>query len=264
MRAIAVVFATILLAGCSTNQNVATDHNHKMEAAPMLEPGMATPAPGGGTYLQQSLPAEILSLPLVDAGGKGFSLSDFQNQTVVITNFLTSCQEICPMTTVNMRDIAQAVKDAQSSDRVKVLEISVDGERDTPERMAAYQELFHDNSWTLASGSIENLAKLWTYFGAPAKRMEIEASEAANMPTDWQTGKPSAYDMMHSDIAIIIDKGVWRWLTIGTPKISGEMPKALKSFLTEEGLANLAKPEEPTWSVSSVLSALTGLTGTHF
>ena len=31
--------------GCSTNQNVATDHNHKMEAAPMLEPSKSAPAP---------------------------------------------------------------------------------------------------------------------------------------------------------------------------------------------------------------------------
>ena len=76
----------------------------------------------------------------------------------------------------------------------------------------------------------------------------------------WESGKPNTYDMVHADLVVIVDdKGHWRWLDLGAPKTSGKVPDKLKSFLSPQGLVNLNKPEEPTWSVSAVTSALSEL-----
>lgn len=238
--------------------------DHSSMPAPSLAPGMATAAPGGGSFLSEKLSAEVLALPLFDSTGKQFTLADFSSKYVVITNFLTSCHEICPMTTINMRDIARAVAAAGLAEKVKVVELSVDGERDTAPRLAAYQALFNDTSWTMAGGSSQSLSALWKYFGAPAKKEEFMAADAAKLPKDWQTGKADSYDMMHSDLVIILGPdSTWQWLDLGSPKtIKGDIPATLKRYLTQEGQQNLATPEEPTWSVGAVLSALSQLTQT--
>lgn len=236
--------------------------DHSSMPMPSLAPGMATPAPGGGTFLSEKVPADVLALPFFDAAGKSFTLGDFAGKYVVITNFLTSCHEICPMTSINMRDIARAVAKAGLTSKVGVVELSVDSERDIPSRLAAYQALFNDRSWTMAGGSSQSLAAIWKYFGAPATKENFSSKDIATMPKDWQTGKSDTYDMMHADlIAIIGPDGTWQWLDLGSPKtIKGDIPEALKQYLTADGKKNLAAPEEPTWSVGAVLAALSQLT----
>ena len=61
------------------------------------------------------------------------------------------------MTSANMRDIGDAVMKAGASSKIKVVEVSVDAERDIPTRLAAYQALYQDTNWTLASGSSADL-----------------------------------------------------------------------------------------------------------
>lgn len=223
--------------------------------------GEATPAPMGGTYLNQALPAEIMAISFTNQKNEKFTFSQLKNKTVVLTNFLTSCQEICPMTSVNMRDIAAKVDDAALSKEIEVLEITVDPARDTPQRMSAYQDLYNDNRWTLATSTEKNINAFWNYFGAPATREEMDMSET--MPMDWQTGKPNTYDMMHANLIVIIGKdGKWLWLNIGAPKTTdNKVPPVLDRFLSAQGKKNLAAPQEPSWTVDSVIYALNSITG---
>jgi cytochrome oxidase Cu insertion factor (SCO1/SenC/PrrC family) len=228
----------------------------------MFPHSQATPAPGGGTFLNEKIPANILATPLFDAAGKSFTLGSLAGRSVVLTNFLTSCHEICPMTTANMRDVGDAVAKAKANSRISVVELSVDAGRDSAPRLAAYQNLFGDTSWTLASGTEKNLNAIWTYFGAPATKNPYSAKDVTELPRDWLTGKPDTYDMTHADLVVVIGPdSTWRWLDLGSPKSNGVIPGKLKAYLSEDGLHNLAQPEEPTWTVSAVLSALKEITG---
>ncbi len=250
-----ISISALLLTGCGQ----ATKHSSMSTAKPVA--GEA--ARGGGSYLDQVIPADILSAPLFDQTGKAITLGDLKGQYIVISNFLTSCQEICPMTTATMRSIGDAVSSSQLKDKVKVLEISVDGQRDISSRLSAYYALYNDTSFSLASGSVADLEKLWNYFGAPAVRMEFSAKEKATMPVDWQTGKPGTYDMSHPDLVLVIGPDShWKWLDLGNPNPGkATIPEKLKKFLSEDGLGNLAKPQEPSWSADAVYSALHDLTG---
>ena len=225
------------------------------------QPGSA--ARDGGTYLDQPLTPEVLDAPLFDSEGNKFNFRSLKGKYVVLANFLTSCQEICPMTSVNIRDIGEAIQKGRAKNKVEALVLSIDSQRDQVPRLRAYKELFGDGNWKVASGSRASLDSIWKFFGAPAKQEFYSEKELNEMPVDWQTGKPNTYDMVHADLVIIVDdKGSWRWLNLGSPKMRGkEIPAKMKAFLSSHGLENLVKPEEPTWSIDSVISALNELTG---
>ena len=229
-----------------------------------LAVGQGKAAPGGGSFLNAPIPANIVKLPLVDSSGKTFTLASLKGQTVVIANFLTSCHEICPMTTVSMRQVGDAVAASSLKSKVKVLEITVDGARDTPSRLTAYQANFQDTNWTLATGKDSDLTKFWAFFGSSNTKTAYTAAEKKTLPLDWQTGKPSEYDVTHSDLVVIVNaQGSWAWLDLGNPNPGkGVVPPKLKKYLNEEGLHNLAKPQEPSWDAKAVLAALSSITGT--
>ncbi|CAB4675341.1 MAG: hypothetical protein F2653_03360 [Actinobacteria bacterium] len=258
-----VLFSFLALTSCGSEKLIETSGHESAMATPKTGTGEA--APGGGTYLNEPIPTEVLSLPLVDQNGKSFTLESLKGQTVVITNFLTSCQEICPMTSANMRDVGDAIATAKAAGKIKVLEITVDAKRDVPSRLLAYQNLFATKNWVLAGGTETDLAKLWDYFGAPAMKEEFSEEDKASNPPDWQTGEPVSYDMMHADLVIIVDdKSTWRWLDLGAPNVgSAKIPEKLKSYLSADGLKNLEKPEGSSWKVKAIYSALMDITGIH-
>lgn len=256
-----VLLLSPFLTACGSAKVVEESSHMHQAATPKTGTGEA--APGGGTYLNEQIPADVLKLPLVDQNGKTFTLESLKGKTLVITNFLTSCQEICPMTSANMRDVGDAVSKAKASEKIKVLEITVDAERDVPTRLLAYQNLFATKNWTLAGGSSANLAKLWNFFGAPSTREEFSKEDRESNPPDWQTGKPVSYDMMHTDLVVIVDeKSTWRWLDLGAPNVGTSMiPSKLKSYLSSDGLKNLEKPDGSSWKVEAIYSALMDITG---
>jgi len=217
----------------------------------------------GGMYFSLSIPAEVLAAKLFDTNGKPITLNDFKGRFLVLAPFLTSCQEICPMTTANMLSISQSISKANLGNRAKVLEISVDSERDSSMRLKAYQAQFGDNSWVMAGGSAENLRKLWNYFGVSATKSPYSSSDLKGLPLDWQTGKKNTFDVAHTDAVIIISPDQkWKWLDLGSPNIGkNALPLKLKSFLDAQGISNLTKPEEPTWTVDAVNAALSHLLG---
>lgn len=259
---LAAVVSIFVLTACTTQ--AAHDHNSmpKPDESSLDE---ASAAPGGGTFLTSALSNEILALPLFDANGDKFTFGALKGKYIVVANFLTSCQEVCPMTTANMRVIADKIEAAGMADKIAVVQISVDHERDTPQRLAAYQALFGQNNWTLASGTEENLMILWDFFGVLPERMDYTDEQKATFPKDWQTGETSTYDMMHSDLIMVIDpESNWRWLDLGHPAtVDGKVPDKLRAYLNEEGIEHLEEPGAEDWTVQGVLAALTTLTGTE-
>lgn len=225
--------------------------------------GQASAAPGGGTFLSQPIPANILNTPLFDSNGKKITLAGLKGQTIVIANFLTSCQEICPMTSANMRQIGDAVAASSAKSKVTILEVSVDGVRDTAARLKAYQALFNDNNWLMAGGTTANLNAFWGYFGSAIERKNYTAAEMKKLPVDWQTGKVNTFDISHTDEVVIVGpKSTWSWLDLGNPNPGkASIPTKLKAYLNEDGLNNLAKPQEPSWNPPAVFAALKTIVG---
>jgi protein SCO1/2 len=77
---------------------------------------------------------------LKDFNGKLRTLADFKGKAVVVFFGYTQCPDVCPTT---MSDLAAAMKQlGPLADKVQVLFITVDPERDTPQLLAKYVPAF--------------------------------------------------------------------------------------------------------------------------
>ena len=231
-------------------------------SAPTPPPISGTAAMMGGTIFDSTMPKAIADISLKDQNGKSFTLASLRGKSIILTDFFTSCDMICPMTTVNMRDIALAVKQAGESSRVKVLEVTVDPTRDTVSRLKAYQNLYGDSDWTLATGSPSDITKFWAWFGVYTKKIPNTDGEGV----DWQTGKKITYDIQHDDVVILLGPNShYRWIDLGNPAVANptELPATLKRFLSDQGRLNLLKPQQPDWTVEAVYGALQEVLGLH-
>lgn len=249
-RWLSVVLAGLggtLLLGCCTGTE--PSHHH------------STAVPASGTVLDEPLPDAVATLPLVDQHGRHFTLASLRGRTVVLGDFLTLCQEVCPLTSVNLRDVAKAVQRNGRSADVQVVEATVDPGRDSVQRLAAYEKVFGAQpDWTLATGDQHGLDALWAHLGV---YHEKAAEDVAPAPRDWWTGAPLTYDVHHQDVVYVIDpRGHARWVDDGTPNTLGEKPAgSLLQFLNTEGRQNLTAPADPAWTVRDVEEAVAYVSG---
>ncbi len=80
------------------------------------------------------------ALELTDTSGKVRHLEDFRGKAVVLFFGFTHCPDVCPST---LADVAGALKELGSdAERVQVLFVTVDPERDTPQDLAKYVGAF--------------------------------------------------------------------------------------------------------------------------
>ncbi|MCC6194294.1 MAG: SCO family protein [Burkholderiales bacterium] len=79
-------------------------------------------------------------LALTDHTGRPRTLADFRGKAVVVFFGFTQCPDVCPTT---LSTLAAAMKElGPDADRVQVLFVTVDPERDTPALLAQYVPAF--------------------------------------------------------------------------------------------------------------------------
>jgi protein SCO1 len=79
-------------------------------------------------------------LALTGHDGKPRTLADFRGKAVVVFFGFTHCPDICPTTLVDAAAVMKAL--GKDADRVQVLMVTVDPERDTPAVLAKYVPAF--------------------------------------------------------------------------------------------------------------------------
>ena len=78
---------------------------------------------------------------LTDHHGKARSLADFKGKVVVVFFGFTHCPDACPTT---MGELARVMNElGPQAERLQVLFVTVDPERDTPQKLAQYVPAFH-------------------------------------------------------------------------------------------------------------------------
>jgi protein SCO1/2 len=225
----------------------------------------AAPKPPGadiGAQLNEPLPDNIASLPFVDEHGQTVNFASFKGKTVVMTDFLTTCQEICPITTAVLNQVDQAVTKAGLADKVQFVDVTVDPGRDDPARLHAYRDFAQLlPNWTLLTGTQANLDELFKYFG-----ISYEKTAEDDPPgIDWLTGKPLTYDVSHSDVLIFLDpQGSQRFVMQGAPLGSNApLTSGERSFLNDEGHENLTDSADGSWTGDQALQVVSWLTKKH-
>ena len=101
------------------------------------------------------------------------SLKDFRDKAVLISFGYTSCPDICPTTLAKISSVMDSLGESDAAS-VQTLFISVDPDRDTPEKTHQYASYFHP-SFIGLSGTPEEIAlvaqKLKAFYG----KIEVES-----------------------------------------------------------------------------------------
>jgi protein SCO1/2 len=203
------------------------------------------------------IPPSVAHIPLLDQDGHATDLAAFHGRIVVLADFMTSCQEECPITTGALLTVEQSLAAAHLLDRVEIVEASVDSWRDTPIRLRAYQKVF-DVPLTMLTGTQQNLARLWSFFGVLYERVP----ESNPPDIDWESGRPYTFDINHSDDTFILGQdGNERALVDGNANVYGKLSKKLTSLLDAEGQSDLKNAGFGSWTSSDMLQAIGGVLG---
>lgn len=117
---------------------------------------------------------------LTDHTGKRRTLEDFRGKVVVMFFGYTHCPDVCPTTLADMAQVMRQLE--KDSDKLQVLFVTLDPERDTRELLAQYPPAFHPGFVGL-SGDAAATAQTAKAFGVMYQRQE---------------GKNGAYTLDHS------------------------------------------------------------------
>ena len=120
-----------------------------------------------GTLLDP--PQEIPTIRLTGSDGQPHALTDFQGKVTVVFFGYSHCPDVCPMTLSTMAR-ARAMLGSQT-DRVQLVFVSVDPERDSPERLASYLAKY-DPTFVGLTGDEDRIRKLATVFGIHYAKVE--------------------------------------------------------------------------------------------
>ena len=129
------------------------------------------------------------SFHLVDSSGTPRSLSDFRNKVVVLFFGYTHCPQVCPTTLADLAQMLQKL--GPDADKVQVLFVTLDPERDTPQVLGKFVPYF-DSSFIGLRGDAQATA-------AAAKAFGVNYTKHYD--------KHGGYTLDHSDSTYLIGVG---------------------------------------------------------
>lgn len=115
----------------------------------------------GTTFGEPYPPAPEIKLTRADGGA--FQLSAYRGDLVLLFFGYTSCPDVCPTTLAELNLALEKLK-PEDATQVKVLFITVDPNRDTPERVQEYVNKFNSGFIGL-SGTEAELTQVWNGYG---------------------------------------------------------------------------------------------------
>jgi len=133
--------------------------------------------------------ATAFPFPLTDFNGQPRMLADFKGKVVVLFFGYTQCPDVCPTTMVDMLQIMDKL--GPDRDKLQLLFVSVDPDRDTPEVLKAYMTGFDPSFLGLYAGSPDKLATLAREFKIYYKKVDGKT--------------PASYTLDHTASSYIYD-----------------------------------------------------------
>jgi protein SCO1/2 len=145
-------------------------------------------APQYGIVVDAAEPAEDFTLD--GSIGRPVSLSEFRGKPLLLYFGYTTCPDVCPTTLADLRNAMQQL--GADRDKVQVLFVSVDPERDTAERLGAYLPYF-DPSFVGLTGPVADIEAIASRFGVMFRKNE------ANSAADYLVDHTSAVLLLDAD-----------------------------------------------------------------
>ena len=140
------------------------------------------PRLASGTWLPQA--KQLADFRLTDDAGHPYTRADLTSAPTLVYFGFTHCPDVCPTTLVKL---AQIEKQA-ALPALRVVLVSVDPQRDTPQLLERYVHAF-DAGFRGLTGSPEEIARVARNFGVAVSRVELPGGD---------------YTMDHSAIVFLV------------------------------------------------------------
>lgn len=150
--------------------------------------GQLSLAPHEFSGIVMQSPDPMNNFTLTTHAGEPFDLRDTRGKTVVLYFGYTFCPDVCPATLVEITKAKELL--GRDGEDLEVLMVTVDPERDTPEKLQEYLAYF-DASFVGLTGTEEEILQATTPFGV---YYEKQAGTAA-----------SGYLVDHTASVIVLD-----------------------------------------------------------
>lgn len=153
--------------------------------------------PSDPTFKGTEMPADIpaINFTLTDQNWQPFTLSEQRGEVTLIFFGFTYCPDVCPLTLSNWKRIEEAL--GEDAARVRFVYITVDPERDTPDKMRQHLAIFSPNFIGL-TGTLEELLPVYSAFGVYREKEQVSESAAG-------------YIINHTARMFLLDRsGRWR------------------------------------------------------
>jgi len=107
-----------------------------------------------------------LSIALQTADGKTLKIGELRGEPLVVTMFYTHCTSVCPLITAQMQRLVGELA-LPERQRIRVLMVSFDSRRDTPEALSAFkaEHRIQGANWIIARASANDVRALAAALG---------------------------------------------------------------------------------------------------
>jgi protein SCO1/2 len=144
-------------------------------------------------------PRPLADVRFVDATGREAHFSDFKGEFTLLFFGFTNCPDICPLTLSLLAQVRADIASRAPRLTPRVLFVSVDPNRDTPERIAAYLKGF-DPEFLGVTASDAELAPLLQGLGVAVEKHEHGGAN---------------YNVVHNSAIYVLDANA-QWVAVTT------------------------------------------------
>lgn len=170
------------------------------------------------TALVSDPPVQIEDFKLNSSDGSTFRLSELQGKYTLLSFGYTHCPDVCPTTLAQLRVAREKL--GEEAEKIAVVFISVDPERDTAEVVRNYAHAFADD-FIGVSGEVEQIDAACAEFGAKYKIDKANTASAAG------------YEVSHSAYVYVIDPQLRLRLSIPFGAQADEIASDLQALMRE-------------------------------
>ena len=120
--------------------------------------------------------SELPEFTLRDQLGERVNASSFRGQWDLVFFGFTHCPDVCPTTLQTLANVKRQLLDSGSDHLPRIVLVSVDPERDTPELLAQYVDYFGDGNLGV-TGELSEIRKLTAGLGIYFEKVPDSSSD---------------------------------------------------------------------------------------
>jgi protein SCO1 len=121
----------------------------------------------------------VPNVPVIDQNGRELKFYDdvIKDKIVIVSFIYTVCKDVCPLVTARLAQLQEKLGPLVGNE-IHFVSISIDPERDTPQRLKEYAEAFRvAPGWTFLTGKVEDIDQIRYKLGERSRALNEHRNE---------------------------------------------------------------------------------------